>query len=79
MQTTVSFRKQCYIQEYTSMLVHADVGACMCFVVVAGLFVPPLKNITTRTKANWIGHNLRRNCLLNHVVEGKEEGMTEVT
>jgi hypothetical protein len=25
--------------------------------------------------ANWIGHNLRRNCLLKHVIEGKIEGM----
>jgi len=25
------------------------------------------------TKANWIGHFLRRNCLLKHVVEGKVE------
>jgi len=23
-----------------------------------------------RRKANWIGHNLRRNWLLNHVIEG---------
>ena len=25
-------------------------------------------------KANWIGHILRRNCLLRHVTEGKVEG-----
>jgi hypothetical protein len=24
-----------------------------------------------RRKANWIGHILRRNCLLKHVIEGK--------
>jgi hypothetical protein len=30
-------------------------------------------------KANWIGHILRRNCLLKHVIEGKLEGRTEVT
>jgi hypothetical protein len=24
-----------------------------------------------RKKANWIGHNVRRNCLLKHVTEGK--------
>jgi hypothetical protein len=29
-----------------------------------------------RRKANWIGHILRRNCLLKHVIEGKLE-MTE--
>jgi hypothetical protein len=27
-----------------------------------------------RRKANWIGHILRRNCLLNHIIEGKIEG-----
>jgi hypothetical protein len=32
-----------------------------------------------RRKANWIGHMLRRNCLLKHVIEGKIEGRTEVT
>jgi hypothetical protein len=30
-------------------------------------------------KANWIGHILRRNCLLQHVIEGKIKGMIEVT
>ena len=25
-------------------------------------------------KANWIGHNLRRNCLLKYVTEGNVEG-----
>jgi hypothetical protein len=32
-----------------------------------------------RRKANWIGHILRRNCLLKHVIEGKLEGRIEVT
>jgi hypothetical protein len=32
-----------------------------------------------RWKANWIGHILRRNCLLKHVTEGKIEGRTEET
>jgi hypothetical protein len=27
-----------------------------------------------RRDANWIGHILRRNCLLKHVIEGKLEG-----
>jgi hypothetical protein len=31
-----------------------------------------------RRKANWIGHILRRNCLLKHVVEGMIKGKTEV-
>ena len=27
-----------------------------------------------RRKANWIGHIVRRNCLLRHVIEGKIVG-----
>ena len=30
-------------------------------------------------KANWIGHILRRNCLLKQVIEGKIKGEMEVT
>jgi hypothetical protein len=33
----------------------------------------------TRRKVNWIGHILRRNCLLKHVIEGKLEGKIEMT
>jgi hypothetical protein len=32
-----------------------------------------------RRKANWIGHILRRNCLLKHVIEGKLEVRIEMT
>ena len=32
-----------------------------------------------RRNANWIGHILRRNCLLKHVTGGKIEGKIEVT
>ena len=32
-----------------------------------------------RRKANWVGHFVRRNCLLKHVIEGKVEGRIEVT
>ena len=31
-----------------------------------------------RRKANWIGHILRKNCLLKHVIEGKIEEGVEV-
>jgi hypothetical protein len=34
--------------------------------------------ISTR-QANWIGHILRRNCLLRQVIEGKIKGRIEVT
>jgi len=33
----------------------------------------------TKRKANWIGHILRRNCLLQQVLEGKIKGQIEVT
>jgi len=32
-----------------------------------------------KRKANWIGHILRRNCLLKQVIEGKINGKMEVT
>jgi len=32
-----------------------------------------------KQKANWIGHILRRNCLLHRVIEGKIKGGIEVT
>jgi len=36
-------------------------------------------NTVERRKANWIGHNLSRNCLLKHVTGGKIEGRIEET
>jgi hypothetical protein len=33
----------------------------------------------SKRKANWIGHILRRNCLLQQVTEGKIKGGIEVT
>ena len=32
-----------------------------------------------RRKDDWIGHILRRNCLLKHVIEGKIDGRINVT
>jgi hypothetical protein len=32
-----------------------------------------------KRKANWFGHILRRNCLLQQVIEGKIKGQIEVT
>jgi hypothetical protein len=32
-----------------------------------------------RREANGIGRILRRNCFLKHIIEGKFEGITEVT
>ena len=36
-------------------------------------------NEIRKRKANWIGHILRRNCLLQQVIEGKIKGGIEVT
>jgi hypothetical protein len=36
-------------------------------------------NSIKRRNANWIGHSLRRNCFIKHVIEGKIERRTEVT
>jgi hypothetical protein len=33
----------------------------------------------SKRKANWIGHILRRNCLLQQVIEGERKGGIEVT
>ena len=33
----------------------------------------------SKRKANWIGHILRRNFLIEHVIEGNVEGRIEVT
>ena len=38
-----------------------------------------LTALVIKRKANWIGHILRRNCLLKHVIEGKIKGQVEVT
>jgi len=35
--------------------------------------------ILKRRIANWIGHTLRRNCLLKHVNQGQIEGRINVT
>jgi hypothetical protein len=45
------------------------------------LRVKELKNILheiSKWEANWIGHILRRNCLLKQVIEGKMKGEMEV-
>jgi hypothetical protein len=43
--------------------------------------VKQVNTLHTKTlrEANWIGHILRGNCLLKHIIEGKTEGRLEVT
>jgi hypothetical protein len=38
-----------------------------------------IKHTIKRRKVNWIGHILRRYCLLKHVIEGQLEGRLEMT
>jgi len=38
-----------------------------------------IQHTIKRGKANWIGHILRRNCLLKHSIKGKIEGRIETT
>jgi hypothetical protein len=35
--------------------------------------------IIKQNKANWIGHTVHRNCLLEQVIEGQTEGRIEMT
>ena len=42
-------------------------------------FVVSMSQLIRKRKANWIGHILSRNCLLQRVTEGKIEGGIEVT
>jgi hypothetical protein len=37
-----------------------------------------IPNTMKRRNANWIGHILRRNCFLKHVIGGKLEGRIEM-
>jgi hypothetical protein len=46
---------------------------------VTGDFRKDILHEIRKQKANWIGHNLRRNCLLKQVIEGKIKGRIEVT
>ena len=44
-----------------------------------GTFQRNILHEIRKRKANWIGHILRRNCLLKQVIEGKIKGEMEVT
>jgi hypothetical protein len=43
------------------------------------VFLNKYPTYNRKEEANWIGHILRRDCLLKHVIEGKIEGRTEMT
>ena len=52
------------------------------FILLSTFRVNEQRNILheiRKRKANWIGHILRRNCLLKQVIEGKIKGEMEVT
>jgi hypothetical protein len=47
--------------------------------LAASLKIFPISLEIRKRKANWIGHILHRNCLLQQVIEGKIKGQIEVT
>jgi len=54
----------------------------VCIYIYILLAVKEQRNILheiRKRKANWIGHILPRNCLLQRVIEGKIKGGIEVT
>ena len=63
----------------------ADCNCCVCnmehfsTIVAEFLFIMIELHEIGKRKANWIGHILRRNCLLKQVTEGKIKGEIEVT
>jgi hypothetical protein len=61
---------------YTDWAIPAPLDTRSYFLDVKRLNI--LHEISKR-KANWIGHILRRNCLLQQVIEGKIKGGIEVT
>jgi hypothetical protein len=52
-----------------------DLGPIKCWSCIWTYILHKIR----KRKANWIGHILRRNCLLKEVIEGKIKGRTEVT
>lgn len=48
----------------------------VCYIVMKG---SNIVHTTKSRKANWIGHILRKNCFLNHFIDGKIEGRIKVT
>jgi len=57
-----------------------DLNICVIWdVTQRRLILYSLSFQVRKRKANWIGHILRRNCLLQRVTEGKIQGGIEVT
>jgi len=91
-KTLVSYRHfgtSCSVRNYDSTLrkipkqrmSHFYVAVETYEVKKSSSFVFVLKSVANirRRKANWIGHILHRNCLLQQVIEGKIKGGIEVT
>jgi hypothetical protein len=60
----------------------ADQPSCIppfCFVPIRNFLPISLYHVFFLSLSVWIGHILRRNCLLKHVIEGKLEGRIEMT
>ena len=76
----------CYACSVLGILFHCVVLCCIIHTYMRNeevlLRVNEQRNILyeiRKRKANWIGHILRKNCLLQQVIEGKIKGQIEVT
>ena len=54
------------------------VSKLICSIHILGSAILRILVSSLKRKANWIGHILRRNCLLKQVIEGKIKGEMEV-
>jgi len=57
----------------------ASVYIYICRIFLCSLTLSNILHEIIKRKAKWIGHNLRRNCLLKQIIEGKIKGQIEVT
>jgi hypothetical protein len=66
-------------EEETSEMLHLEHGYVWCWNLDASGNRSETPGKFRNGKANWIGHILRRNCLLKQVIEGKIKARIEVT
>jgi hypothetical protein len=69
------------LPEIPKRISHLYVAAGAYKITKPSSFLVVLKSVVNirRWKANWMGHILRRNCLLQQLIEGKIKGAIEVT
>jgi hypothetical protein len=58
---------------------HRNIVNIYLIYIVKNIYIIYIAKKISKRKANWIGHTLRRNCLLQGDIEGKIKGWIEVT